>query len=93
MLERTGALNVRVRTLLDAAAWLRSDITEQAHAQRLRDEAEALEPELGQKSSWNDLISANLLTRLRDFIDLRQDVETVAAIFELRASAADAVRL
>ena len=73
--ERTGALNVRVRTLLrDAAARLRSDITEQAHAQRLRDEAEALEPELGQKSSWNDLILANLLTRLRDFIDLRQDV-------------------
>ena len=75
VLERAGALNVRVRTLLrDAAAWLRSDITEQAHAQRLREEAEALDPELGQKSSWNDLILANLLTRLRDFIDLRQDV-------------------
>ena len=36
--------------------------------------AERLEPDLGKNSSWHDLVLANLLARLRDFIDLRQDV-------------------
>ena len=75
VLERSGALDLRLRILFqDVSDWLRSEITEQARAQHLRDTAERLEPDLGKNSSWHDLVLANLLARLRDFIDLRQDV-------------------
>lgn len=74
VLKDAGALNGSVRTLLsDAAWWLRADITEPALAEQLRDRSRALDPKLGPKSSWNDLIEASLLVRFRDFIDLRQD--------------------
>lgn len=75
LLERSGALDPRIRTLLhDVSGWLRSETTEDASAQQLRDRAERLDPVLGKNSSWHDLVLANLLARLRDFIDLRQDV-------------------
>ncbi|WP_232628732.1 FUSC family protein [Methylobacterium sp. Leaf118] len=73
-LERAGALPARVRGLLDSmAAWLAAGTTEPTDAQRLKAEARALEPDLGGRPSWNDLVLASLLARLRDFIDLRQD--------------------
>ncbi|MCJ2021828.1 FUSC family protein [Methylobacterium sp. E-065] len=73
-LERANALPQRLRTLLDAtAAWLAAGTTEQAAADRLKAEADALEPGLGARPSWDALVLASLLVRLRDFIDLRQD--------------------
>ncbi len=73
-LERANALPQRLRTLLDAmAAWLAAGTTEQAAADRLKADADALEPGLGERPSWDALVLASLLARLRDFIDLRQD--------------------
>ncbi|MGB9166262.1 MAG: FUSC family protein [Rhodomicrobium sp.] len=75
VLEHSGALDLRLRILFqDVSTWLRCEITEHARAQHLRDTAERLEPDLGKNSNWHDLVLANLLARLRDFIDLRQDV-------------------
>ena len=73
-LERANALPQRLRALLDAmAAWLASGTTEQTQADRLKADADALEPGLGERPSWDALVLASLLARLRDFIDLRQD--------------------
>ncbi len=73
-LERMGPLPQRLRSLLDdMAGWLASGTTEQAHADRLKAAADALEPALGERASWDALVLASLLARLRDFIDLRQD--------------------
>lgn len=75
VLERLGNLAPRLEALLDDLSnWLRSDRIDPDRAQRLRAETEQLDPQLNIKSSWNDLVLANLLARLRDFIDLRQDV-------------------
>ncbi len=73
-LERARALPQRLRTLLDdMAVWLASGTTEQAEAARLKAAADALDPGLGERPSWDALVLASLLARLRDFIDLRQD--------------------
>ncbi|SFH10178.1 FUSC family protein [Methylobacterium gossipiicola] len=73
-LERAGAVPERLRTLLDdTAAWLTSGATEPARAERLKAAAHDLEPALGEGASWDALVLASLLARLRDFIDLRQD--------------------
>ncbi|WP_411901680.1 FUSC family protein [Methylorubrum thiocyanatum] len=73
-LERMGALPQHLRSLLDdMAGWLASGTTEQAQADRLKAAADALEPALGERASWDALVLASLLARLRDFIDLRQD--------------------
>ncbi|MEE7459517.1 fusaric acid resistance protein [Methylorubrum populi] len=74
MLERTGALPQRLRSLLDdMAAWLTSGTTDPVEAARLKARASEIEPGLGERASWDDLVRASLLARLRDFIDLRQD--------------------
>ena len=53
VLERSGALDLRLRSLFqEVSDWLRSEITEPARAQQLRDTAERLEPDLGKNSSW-----------------------------------------
>jgi uncharacterized membrane protein YccC len=73
-LERAGALLARLRALLDAIAdWLASGSTEPAQADRLKAAADGLDPGLGERPSWDALVTASLLARLRDFIDLRQD--------------------
>ncbi|MBO0236953.1 hypothetical protein, partial [Vibrio parahaemolyticus] len=73
-LQRAGALPQPVRGLLDDMAdWLGTGTTDPAQARRLKASASALEPEFGERPSWNGLVLASLLARLRDFIDLRQD--------------------
>ncbi|WP_342152007.1 FUSC family protein [Methylorubrum sp. SB2] len=73
-LERAGPLPPRLRALLaDMAGWLASGTTEPAQADRLKAATDALEPGLGDRPSWDALVLASLLARLRDFIDLRQD--------------------
>lgn len=74
VLERARALPPRLRPLLDdMASWLASGTTERADAERLKAEADGLEPRLGERPSWDALVLASLLARLRDFIALRQD--------------------
>ncbi|GJD79778.1 FUSC family protein [Methylobacterium gregans] len=73
-LERAQALPPRLRGLLDEmAAWIEAGITDPAEAARLRAAAGTLAPALGARPTWNDLVMASLLSRLIDFIDLRQD--------------------
>ena len=73
-LEGAGALPPRLQTFLaDMAAWLASGTTDPAEAARLRAGADVIEPSLGERPAWDDLVRASLLARLRDFIDLRQD--------------------
>jgi len=75
LLERGNSLDRHVQALLaEVASWLRSDQIDPDRAYRLRGDAKELDPPLDTKSSWNDLILASLLARLRDFIDLRQDL-------------------
>ncbi|AGK59134.1 efflux transporter permease, aromatic acid exporter family protein [Hyphomicrobium denitrificans 1NES1] len=75
VLERAGRLSPSLHALLaDIASWLRSDRIDPDRAERLRRETERLEPPLDERTTWPDLIQASLLARLRDFIDLRQDV-------------------
>jgi hypothetical protein len=94
LLERSGALDLRLRLLFrDVSAWLRYEITEPARAQQLRDAAERLEPDLGKNSNWYDLVLANLLARLRDFIDLRQDVRLLQQFSAGWACVGNAFRL
>lgn len=74
-LERAGALPAPVRSLLDETrAWLDAGKDDPAESGRLRDAAAALEPGLGAKPAWEDLVLASLLARLRDLIDLGEDM-------------------
>ena len=73
-LERARALPHRLRILLDdMAAWLASGTIDPNEAERLQADASVIEPSLGERPAWDDLVLASLLARLRDFIDLRQD--------------------
>ena len=73
-LERARALPGPLRDLLDEmAAWLASGRTDPAEAAQLKARVRAVDPRLGARPSWNDLVLASLVARLVDFIDLRQD--------------------
>ena len=75
VLVEARAMPQELRTLLDdMTEWLTAGTTAPSAAARLRTAADAMEPDLGGGMSWNDLVLASLLARLRDFIDLRQDV-------------------
>lgn len=75
VLERAGRLSASLHALFaDIASWLRSDSIDPDRAARLRRETERLDPPLNENATWIDLVQASLLARLRDFIDLRQDV-------------------
>ena len=71
-LERARALPASLRGLLaDMAAWIAAGTTDPETAARLK--ARAADEPLPGRPSWDDLVSASLRARLRDFIDLRQD--------------------
>jgi uncharacterized membrane protein YccC len=75
VLERAGRLTPPLRALFaDITSWLRSDRIDPDRAMRLLRQTEKLDPPINESSTWNDLVQASLLARLRDFIDLRQDV-------------------
>ena len=77
-LEREKALPPRARALLDAmAGWIASGSTDPAEAARLRQAADAVDPTLRDDSSWTDLVLASLVARMHDFIDLRQDIQSL----------------
>jgi uncharacterized membrane protein YccC len=57
--------------------WLASGNTDPTAAKRLRATASAVDPVLGRQANWSDLVLASLIARLRDFIDLRQDIRVL----------------
>ena len=74
-LERAGALTARVRALLsDFAVWLAAEEEDAEGAARLRSRIDAMEPALDGRPNWTTLLLASLTVRLRDVIDLRQDL-------------------
>lgn len=78
LLQRAGEITPSLRKLLERmSAWLRSDTISPSAARQMRRDTEALDPKLGPGATWNDLVLATLLSRLRDFIDLRQDVRNL----------------
>lgn len=81
-LTQAKAAATPVRELLhEAALWLRADVTDPTVAAKLRARTKDLEPTLGPTSTWDDLLLASLLMRLRVFIDLRQDTRRLQSFF------------
>ncbi|GJE52987.1 p-hydroxybenzoic acid efflux pump subunit AaeB [Methylobacterium tardum] len=77
-LERAGALPSRVRAFLsDLAVWLAGEDDDPETAARLRRRVDEFEPALGQNPDWATLLLASLSVRLRDVIDLRQDLRVL----------------
>ena len=77
-LAREGALPARARALLKSLAeWIASGSTDPAEAARLRQAADAVDPPLREGAPWTDLVLASLVARMRDFIDLRQDIQAL----------------
>lgn len=85
-LEQAGALPARVRAFLsDLAVWLNDETGDGAgdgagdpdRAARLRGRIDGFEPALGRAPDWNTLLLASLAVRLRDVIDLRQDLRAL----------------
>ncbi|WP_345819986.1 FUSC family protein [Methylobacterium fujisawaense] len=77
-LERAGALPARVRSFLsDLAVWLADEADEPERAAHLRGRIDGFEPTLGRNPDWTTLLLASLAARLRDVIDLRQDLRAL----------------
>lgn len=77
-LERAGALPARVRSFLsDLAVWLADEADDPEHAAHLRGRIDGFEPTLGRNPDWTTLLLASLAARLRDVIDLRQDLRAL----------------
>jgi len=76
-LEQAGALPPRVRALLsDLALWLSAEDDPEGAA-RLRERIAGIDPPLDRDPSWTQLLLASLAARLRDVIDLRQDLRAL----------------
>ncbi|MET3485679.1 FUSC family protein [Methylobacterium sp. 1973] len=77
-LERAGALPARVRSFLsDLAVWLADEADDPECAAHLRGRIDGFEPTLGRNPDWTTLLLASLAARLRDVIDLRQDLRAL----------------
>ncbi|SDO30627.1 Uncharacterized membrane protein YccC [Methylobacterium phyllostachyos] len=76
-LEQAGAQPARLRALLsDLALWLSSDGTPD-DADRLRERIAGIDPPLTRDTTWTALLLASLAARLRDVIDLREDLRVL----------------
>ncbi|MEL6059908.1 MULTISPECIES: FUSC family protein [unclassified Methylobacterium] len=76
-LEQAGALPIRVRAILsDLALWLSAE-DDPDGAARLRQRIADIDPNLDRDPSWTNLLLASLAARLRDIIDLRQDLRVL----------------
>lgn len=77
-LERAGALPARVRSFLsDLAVWLADEADDPKRAAHLRGRIDGFEPTLSRNPDWTTLLLASLAARLRDVIDLRQDLRAL----------------
>ncbi|MCJ2051278.1 FUSC family protein [Methylobacterium sp. J-070] len=83
-LEQLDALPARVRAFLsDLAVWLAEAGEDPDGAARLRGRIEEFDPVLGQRPAWTALLLASLAARLRDVIDLRQDLRALRGHLEV----------
>jgi uncharacterized membrane protein YccC len=57
----------------DVSQWIVANDTEREPAERLRTAIAAQQPKLNAGSSWNDIMTASLLLRLRDLVDISAD--------------------
>ena len=90
-LEQAGALPARLRALLsDLALWLSSDGSAD-DADRLRERIAGIDPPLDRDTTWTALLLASLAARLRDVIDLREDLRVLRG--HLQAGTAPAAPL
>ncbi len=72
--DEPGAIQPRLKSLLgDLSIWIAGDDTDRAPPQALRATIAALEPQLHAGSSWNEIMTASLLMRLRDLVDISID--------------------
>src|SRR5262249_8672598 len=79
--DRMAALGSRFREarptlkqLLDRLArWLTADISARQPAEQLREASAGLRPNLDADSSWEQIVLASLLIRLRDLVDISSD--------------------
>ncbi|QGY05141.1 FUSC family protein [Methylobacterium mesophilicum SR1.6/6] len=77
-LERAGALPARVRAVLsDLAVWLADEGDDPDRASELRRRVDGFDPVLDRAPDWTTLLLASLAARLRDVIDLRQDLRAL----------------
>ncbi|MGU3466329.1 FUSC family protein [Methylobacterium sp. C33D] len=81
-LEQAGALPAPVRTVLsDLAVWLADGAEDGTldpdRAAQLRERIDGFEPALGRAPDFTTLLLASLAARLRDVIDLRQDLRAL----------------
>jgi len=98
--DRLSALGGRFRQarpalgqLLDRLAqWLATDVDERQPAEQLRAAIAELRPTLGADASWNEIVLANLLIRLRELVDISRTAarwsapsRTVATLRRLRS--------
>ena len=78
ILEQAGALPARARAFLsDLAVWLADDRDDPEGAAELRGRIDGFEPVLGPAPDWTALLLGSLAVRLRDVIDLRQDLRAL----------------
>jgi uncharacterized membrane protein YccC len=77
-LERAGALPARVRAFLsDLTVWVSDEGDDPDRAAALRRRIDGFDPVLGRAPDWTALLLASLAARLRDVIDLRQDLRAL----------------
>jgi uncharacterized membrane protein YccC len=69
-----GAIQPRLKSLLaDISLWVAGDDTDRDPPQVLRAAISVLEPPLHAGSSWNEIVTASLLMRLRELVDISID--------------------
>jgi uncharacterized membrane protein YccC len=70
-----GALDDELRSLLgEISAWIQLGPTAPpAEAERLHTAIRAATPDLAPDSGWHDIVRANLMIRLHELVDIRQD--------------------
>lgn len=91
-LEQAGAVPARLRALLsDLALWLSSEDGAPEEADRLRERIAGIDPPLDREPDWTALLLASLAARLRDVIDLREDLRALRG--HLQAGTAPAAPL
>jgi uncharacterized membrane protein YccC len=75
-LEQARDLPGKARLALDQmSAWMASGTTDPRAAERLRRAIAEMDSNLDGKPNWTALVTASLVVRLKDLIDLRQDAQ------------------
>lgn len=85
ILREAGTVGPRLEQLLaDLCGWVQVVIPPPPHteADRLRAEIADLQRESADAATWNDLVRDSLLARLRELVDIRQDMRELRLVIE-----------